>query len=90
MKPTRFADSGLGLEFNAHVCEDCDNRVFRIDRGYFNIVDGRLLADKHGAQPCSLCKSGANMYLLSFDTTTRQGMWRCAQSGCGNELRIAE
>lgn len=90
MKATRFG--GEALEFNAHLCEndDCQQRVFRIDRGYFNIVGGQVLADKVGLQTCPACEHDAKMYLLTFKPATREGLWRCAQVGCGHEQLMIE
>ena len=76
MVPTRF--KATDYEFAAHVCEsaDCEQRVFRIDRGYFNIVDGRPLADKAGMIACPACDHVANMFLASVNRDTSEELWK--------------
>jgi hypothetical protein len=89
MVPKRFGKGDA--EFAAHLCEndDCQQRVFRIDRGYFNMVEGRPLADKYGIVPCPACDHGANMFLSSI-TPEEKELWKCPQVGCEYQQIMAE
>jgi hypothetical protein len=92
MTETGLEDPSTAMRSVGYVCGNlgCQARAFSIDRGYYNIVGGRILADKSGSRLCSSCRSGANMYLSVYSSTAHEGLWRCSQRGCAHEELIVE
>jgi hypothetical protein len=79
----RFTDSQY--EGPAFVCKEPDcTRYYMDDRGYFDVYQGRVLAEKF-QQRCPKCASP--MYLSGAEQEVE--IWSCPTHECGQHQRLA-
>lgn len=84
MVKVRVSYSDSQFEGPAFKCADPDcMRYFSDGRGYFDVIDGQVLAEKF-QQRCPMCRGP--MYLRETEQDVE--IWRCPTPSCGHEQRM--
>ena len=86
MEKVRVSYPDTGLEGPAFKCTEPDcTRFFTDGRGYIDVIDGAVLAEKF-QQRCLTCKTP--MFLSKVEQG--EEIWRCPNTSvCGREQRMA-
>ncbi len=66
-----------------HACE----RRYEPANGYFHVIEGETAHANPLFISCPEDESA--MYLEAYDERTNIGIWRCAESGCGQQRPMA-
>jgi hypothetical protein len=53
--------------------------------GYFDVMDGKTLADKYGKRSCT--EDGMALHVESYVDAIEEETWRCPEARCSRHLR---
>jgi len=62
-------------------------RHYDVMAGYFDVMEGKTLADKYGKHPC--CRDGMALHVESYDSQRKEETWRCPESNCKVKVRLS-
>jgi hypothetical protein len=58
-------------------------RHYDVMAGYFDVIDGKTLAEKYGKRCCE--KDGMALHIESYVEDTEE-VWRCPEETCGHQF----
>jgi hypothetical protein len=57
-------------------------RHYDVMAGYFDVIDGKTLADKYGKRSCA--KDGMALHVEAYLDETEEETWRCPEAACSH------
>ena len=60
-------------------------RHYDVMAGYFDVMEGKTLADKYGKRSCT--EDGMALHIESYVDAIEEETWRCPEARCSRHLR---